>query len=113
MSNSQDAVLSTPELLELTLSHLLIRDLLVTAQLVCKTWHSLILTPALQRALFFAPDPSYRAERIRNPLLTDMFTPFFPAEDPGPDRWNWPTAKAIKSMPWSKAPEAFNRPEAS
>ncbi|KAF7353307.1 putative f-box domain protein [Mycena sanguinolenta] len=111
MSNSQNAVLSTPELVELTLSHLPIRDLLIIAPLVCKTWQALTLTPALQRALFFEPDPSYRAERVRNPLLMEMFAPFYSAVST--ERWTWPTAKDIKWMPWSKAPHAFNRPEAS
>ncbi|KAJ6464468.1 hypothetical protein C8R45DRAFT_799919, partial [Mycena sanguinolenta] len=113
MSNSQDQVISTPELVELTLSHLPIRELLVTAPLVCKTWRALTLTPALQRALFFEPDSSYRAERIRNPLLTEMFAPFFSAEEPSTNYWVRPNARDIRSMPWSKAPGAFNRPEAS
>ncbi|KAJ7241503.1 hypothetical protein B0H12DRAFT_1326241 [Mycena haematopus] len=108
MSTSQDAVISTPELLELTLSHLPIRDLLITAPLVSKTWQAIILTPALQRALFFQPDPSYRAERVRNPLLVEIFRPFFSEVS-----YRWPNAEAIKSMPWSKAPSAFKRPEAS
>ncbi|KAJ7916298.1 hypothetical protein B0H13DRAFT_1998205, partial [Mycena leptocephala] len=74
--------ISTPELLELTLSHLPMRDLLVTAPRVSKTWQATTLCPTLQRALFFQPDP------------------------PGSER-------SIMSMPCSKAPDAFKRPEAS
>ncbi|KAJ6464462.1 hypothetical protein C8R45DRAFT_500221 [Mycena sanguinolenta] len=111
MLESRDEVFSTPELLELILSHLPIRDLLVTTPLVCKTWQALTLTPALQRALFFEPDPSCRAERLRNPLLMEVFAPFFAPEPRS--HWDWAIAGAIKSMPWSKAPSAFNRPEAS
>ncbi|KAF7353302.1 putative f-box domain protein [Mycena sanguinolenta] len=94
MSESQDEVISTPELLELTLSHLPIRDLLLTAPLVCKTWLAITRTPALQRILFFEPDPSPRAACTHNPLLAQ-------------------NVKDIKSMPWSRVPDAFNRPEAS
>ncbi|KAJ6538529.1 hypothetical protein DFH09DRAFT_1283352 [Mycena vulgaris] len=64
MSTAKIVVISTPELLELVLSHLPMRDLLVTAPLVSKT--------------------------------------------------HWPgKASYIMSMPWSKAPDAFKREEAS
>ncbi|KAJ7790782.1 hypothetical protein B0H14DRAFT_3501268 [Mycena olivaceomarginata] len=43
-------------------------DLLMTAPLVNKTWQS-TLTPSVQRALFFEPDPS--SERTQNPLLAE------------------------------------------
>ncbi|KAJ7309275.1 hypothetical protein DFH08DRAFT_899420 [Mycena albidolilacea] len=108
MSSAQNAVLSAPELLELILSHLPMHDLLIIAPLVSKTWQSTTFTPCLQRALFFEPDPS--SERIRNPILAQLFRPFFPR---GWYCWYWPEAKDIRSMPWSKAPEAFKRPEAS
>jgi hypothetical protein len=109
MSNTQNIVISTPELLELMLSRLPMRDLLVAAPLVSKMWQALTLTPALQRALFLQPDPS--SERVQNPLLVELFPPFFAPEQPS--RWSWPDAEAIQSMPWSKAPEAFKWPEAS
>jgi hypothetical protein len=58
MSTARDSVISTPELLELTLSHLLrMQDLVITALLVRKMWLALMLTPTLQRVLFFHPDP--------------------------------------------------------
>ncbi|KAJ6538530.1 hypothetical protein DFH09DRAFT_1177151 [Mycena vulgaris] len=110
MSTAQDVVIFTPELLELVLSHLPIRDLLITAPLVSKTWQTITLSPTLQRALFFQPDPS--AEPVQNPLLVEMFPPFFALEVTS--RWSWPgEASSIMSMPWSKAPDAFKREEAS
>ncbi|KAF7360605.1 putative MFS transporter [Mycena venus] len=110
MSTAKASVISTPELLEITLTHLPMRDLLVTAPLVSKTWHAATLTPALQRALFFQPAPL--SAPVLNPLLAEIFPPFF---TPGiKDSCIWPgTADSIMSMPWSKAPDAFKRPEAS
>ncbi|KAF7346435.1 putative MFS transporter [Mycena sanguinolenta] len=102
-------VISTPELLEQILVHLPIRDLLVAAPLVSKTWHAVTLSPALQRALFFEPDPLASAStRVKNPLLAETFPPFF-EDDP---HWSG-NLEAIESMPWSKAPDAFKRQEAS
>ncbi|KAK7038325.1 putative f-box domain protein [Favolaschia claudopus] len=114
MSTAQDSVLLTPELLELILCHLPIRHLLVTAPLVCKYWRDLTLTPALQRALFFEPDNS-TSPSIRNPLLEELFPPFFATlEDSSASNWFWPgSAKRIMAMPWSHAPQAFKRKEAS
>ncbi|KAF7377265.1 F-box domain protein [Mycena sanguinolenta] len=109
MSSAQLAVIFSPELLELTLTHLPMRDLLVTAPLVSKMWQALTLTPTLQRLLFFQPDTS--SDQAENPLLVEMFPPFFAPG--GPNRWSWPNSKAIESMPWSKSPDAFKRPDAS
>ncbi|KAJ7466756.1 hypothetical protein B0H11DRAFT_2047596 [Mycena galericulata] len=111
MSTAKNTVISTPELLELTLAQLPMRDLLLTAPLVSKTWQAITFSPTLQRALFFEPDPS--SEPVQNPLLAEMFPPFFdPEEHSNP--MSWPgTASAIKAMPWSKAPDAFRRKEAS
>ncbi|KAJ7830985.1 hypothetical protein B0H14DRAFT_3464379 [Mycena olivaceomarginata] len=91
MSSAQNAVISAPELLELILSHLPMRDLLIIAPLVSKTWQSTTLTPCLQRALFFEPD-----------LHQNAF------ETPSSHNYS-----DIQSMPWFKAPKAFQRPEAS
>ncbi|KAF8197251.1 hypothetical protein K438DRAFT_1967489 [Mycena galopus ATCC 62051] len=111
MSTAGNTVMSTPELLERTLAHLPMSDLLITAPLFSKTWQATTLTPTLQRALFFQPDPT-STTRIPNPLLVEMFPPFFAvAEDP--NRWSWHDADAFMSMPWAKAPDAFKRPEAS
>lgn len=115
MSNAQETVISTLELLELTLSHLPMRDLLVTAPLVSKTWQAITLTPALQRALFFQPDPESSAPRIQNALLAELFPPFFElaALDWSGWEWQWQDATTIQEMPWSMAPDAFRRAEAS
>ncbi|KAJ7445056.1 hypothetical protein FB451DRAFT_1293226 [Mycena latifolia] len=110
MSTAKAAVMSTPELLELTLAQLPMRDLLVTAPLVCKMWQAITLSPTLQRALFFQPDPS--SECIQNPLLAELFPPFFAPESPN-GRSQLGNAKAIMAMPWSKAPDAFKREDAS
>ncbi|KAJ7813742.1 hypothetical protein B0H14DRAFT_2852130 [Mycena olivaceomarginata] len=117
MSTAQDAVISTPELLENTLLQLPMRDLLATAPLVSKTWHTVTLLPIIQRALFFEADPSM-SRRIQNPLLGKLFPPFFARPPPANGQRSksapWPgNADAITTMPWSKAPDAFKRAEAS
>ncbi|KAJ7648804.1 hypothetical protein DFH06DRAFT_1095597 [Mycena polygramma] len=114
MSSAADTVISTTELLELILWHLPMRSLLVTAPLVSKTWQAITLSPILQRALFFQPDTSAAsADTIQNPILAEFFQPFFaPAMDG--DRPRWPnTVAEIRAMPWSKAPDAFRRRDAS
>ncbi|KAJ7187354.1 hypothetical protein C8R46DRAFT_870291, partial [Mycena filopes] len=104
-----DTVLSTRELLELILSQLPLRDLLIAAPRVCKLWNAMILTPALQRLLFFQPDPNSTARR--NALLTAAFPPFFAPEDADGDYPSGPAS--ILAMPWASAPEAFRRKSAS
>jgi hypothetical protein len=65
-------VFQIPGLLETILSNLDICTLLVSAQRVSKTWHTLISgSQQLQRALFFEPDP-HSAKR-HNPLLAAIF----------------------------------------
>jgi hypothetical protein len=64
MSKAQDTVISAPELLELTFTQPPMRDLLVTVTLVRKTCPALTLTPTLQRALFFQPDPSSMVNKV-------------------------------------------------
>ncbi|KAF8158946.1 hypothetical protein K438DRAFT_328754 [Mycena galopus ATCC 62051] len=102
-------VISTPEILEQILVQLPIRDLLVTVPLVCKTWQAVTLSPALQRALFFAPDSA--SKRVQNPLLREMFPPFFAFWEAS--KGSFSDMDDIEAMPWSKAPNAFKRQEAS
>ncbi|KAJ6505378.1 hypothetical protein C8R45DRAFT_1209147 [Mycena sanguinolenta] len=109
MSTTRDQVIATPELLELILKQLPMRNLLVTAPLVSKAWQTTTLTPALQRALFLLPDPS--SELVQNPLLAELFSPFFPTESDGQSQTCSP--KTISALPWAKAPDAFNRADAS
>ncbi|KAH7319326.1 hypothetical protein BKA65DRAFT_541445 [Rhexocercosporidium sp. MPI-PUGE-AT-0058] len=55
-TTSTQNALSTPELLIAILSHLPFTDLLINATLVCKTWHTTILTtPSLLRILYMHP----------------------------------------------------------
>ncbi|KAJ7022846.1 hypothetical protein C8F04DRAFT_1136561 [Mycena alexandri] len=112
MSTARDAVVSSPELVELILTCLPMRDLLVAAPRVSKMWNAITLTRTLQRILFFRPDPSDRRP-LRNPLLMELFPPFF-APGGSHSRSSWPGgAKSIAKMPWANAPEAFRRPDAS
>ncbi|KAJ7744769.1 hypothetical protein DFH07DRAFT_963614 [Mycena maculata] len=78
MSTTLDKVLSTPELLELILARLPMRNLLFNALLVSKTWHAIVILPSLQRTLFFQPD-HLCFPPIQNPLLAEKFPPFFAA----------------------------------
>ncbi|KAJ7152070.1 hypothetical protein C8R46DRAFT_869243, partial [Mycena filopes] len=113
MSTAQINALSAPELLELILTQLPMRDLLVVAPRVSKTWNAITLTPNFQRALFLLPDPTASSTSpVRNSLLMELFPPFFAPSHPEP--WSGPgTADSITSMPWARAPEAFGRSEAS
>ncbi|KAJ7609447.1 hypothetical protein FB45DRAFT_367692 [Roridomyces roridus] len=109
---ARDTVMSTPELLSLILARLPMRDLLIAAPFVSKTWRDITVTPVVQRALFFIPEPPSSTEPMHNPLLVEMFTPFF-TEGAG-NRWRWPgTPEAIMHMPWARAPDAFRRKDAS
>ncbi|KAJ6564620.1 hypothetical protein B0H19DRAFT_1026259 [Mycena capillaripes] len=109
--SARDEVISTPELLEQTLACLPMRDLLVVAPLVSKAWQATTLSPTLQRALFFEPDPT-ATEPVQNPLLAELFPLFFaPAgneDENGPRLWPG-HATSIMAMPWTKASSAFRR----
>ncbi|KAK7039734.1 putative MFS transporter [Favolaschia claudopus] len=112
-STAQDTVISSPELLEVVLSHLPMHDLLCIAPLVNKTWQATTTTPFLQRVLFFESDPSADpSDPTRNPLLTEIFSPFFTRLE---NRYTtWPGSLfSIKAMPWAKNPDAFKRAGAS
>jgi len=74
--------LTTPELLELILSQLSDRDLLL-AQRVCRTWHTLISSsPTLQTTLYFrAPHSTIASDQYTlNPFITSAF-PFLLTPD--------------------------------
>ncbi|KAK7044358.1 putative f-box domain protein [Favolaschia claudopus] len=116
MSTAQDTVFSSPELLELILSHLSMRDLLCTAPLVSKTWQATTKSPSLQRILFFESDPSADpSDPAQNPLLAELFSPFLARlERQNPSVYHWPGRTAsIKAMPWANNPDAFRRVGAS
>jgi hypothetical protein len=74
-----DAVLETPELLETIFSYLDIRTLLLI-QAVSSRWRDTVTgSSRLQRALFFIiqPSKSDTTSRTQNPLLAELFSPFF------------------------------------
>ncbi|KAJ7636302.1 hypothetical protein FB45DRAFT_906342 [Roridomyces roridus] len=114
MSAAQELVISTPELLTCILTQLPMRDLLVTVPLVSKTWQAITQTPEVQRLLFFEPSTdSSSSPAVQNPLLAELFPPFFaPERQDTRFHHSW-MAHTIKAMPWSKAPWAFNRANAS
>ncbi|RYP06241.1 hypothetical protein DL764_003255 [Monosporascus ibericus] len=71
-------VLNTPELLEAILLKLDIRTVISSAQLVNRQWHDLITkSPAIQQAIFFKPLEAADGASSQNPLLTELFPPFF------------------------------------
>ncbi|KAH6682745.1 hypothetical protein B0J14DRAFT_646978 [Halenospora varia] len=76
---SQEAVLSTVELLEAIFLQLPLQDLLVNAQRVNRMWNVEIKTSAtLQQKLFFQAWPENRTgESERNSLLEAVFPPWF------------------------------------
>ncbi|KAJ7093266.1 hypothetical protein B0H15DRAFT_831848 [Mycena belliarum] len=112
---ARDTVITTPELLVLVLVQLPMRDLLLRAPLVCKMWLATTLSPDLQRALFFAPDldpfSDAAAAPVHNPLLAELFPPFFAPRPP--TRFDWPPARALTALPAAAAPAAFAHPAAS
>jgi len=110
MANS---VVATPKFLSLILSFLEIRDLLVSAQLVNRNWNSIVATTvSLQIALFFKPSESTTA-RILNPLLKEIFPPWFesPASYSGTHPRN--TALSFQQLSWAQRAPVFQRGEAS
>jgi hypothetical protein len=110
MSTAKDKVIITPELLELILSQLPIRNLFLVAPLVSKTWQAVARTPVLQRAIFFEPDPSATVP-TQNPLLVEIFSPFFAQAN---EESSWPgSVSTIQAMQWAKNPNAFKRADAS
>ncbi|KAK3385161.1 hypothetical protein B0H63DRAFT_559838 [Podospora didyma] len=81
-SAAQTKALRTPEILEMILLHVDLQSLLVSAQRVCRDWLDLTSSsPALQRAMFFQPEPATtstaKARRRKNPLLERLFPTFF------------------------------------
>ncbi|KFY81210.1 hypothetical protein V499_00036 [Pseudogymnoascus sp. VKM F-103] len=110
MANS---VFATPKLLSLILSFLEIRDLLVSAQLVNRTWNSVIAaTASLQIALFFKAT-AFTVPRFINPLLKEIFPLWF--EPPSLYSRTHPRSTALdfQQLAWAQRAPAFQRCEAS
>ncbi|KAJ4293605.1 auxilin-like clathrin-binding protein required for normal clathrin function [Kalmusia sp. IMI 367209] len=130
--------LVTPELLEMILSKLPLRDLLL-AQRTCKAWHVLISdSPTLQALLYFRPAipsslPKSTSSYTLNPLLSSAFPFIFNPnkilskeeaadwdilwgnkEDPPTPTPNMDTCvKAFLYTSWNRRPEVWRRKEAS
>ncbi|RYP69404.1 hypothetical protein DL770_008241 [Monosporascus sp. CRB-9-2] len=82
MAARASQVLDTTELLEAILLKLDIRTVILSAQLVNRQWHDLITkSPAIQQAIFFKPVEATNGAPLRNPLLTELFPPFFGGEN--------------------------------
>ncbi|KAK7039769.1 hypothetical protein R3P38DRAFT_3468746 [Favolaschia claudopus] len=108
MATPQDTVISSPELLELILSHLPMRDLLCIAPFVSKVWQATTTTLYLQHILYFEPDASADPSNlIQNPLLAEIFFPFFSRLE-NPHAYHWPGRTAsIWEMPWLRKLDTF------
>jgi hypothetical protein len=105
---------STPELLEGLLLEVSLRDLLVAAQRVNRSWHEMVASsPVLQQKLFFQPCPEQEDRGPEfNPLLQQAFPPFF--EIPPGDRFR--RGEPFKALQWNKnstTQNAYARREAS
>ncbi|KAF2488882.1 hypothetical protein BU16DRAFT_531927 [Lophium mytilinum] len=131
--SSSSRVFAIPELFELILLQLPMRDLLLASQ-ISKAFHATITTsPALQSALFLRPMSTFPprqdvSEFQINPLLDVTFpgflsdAPNIPAEEwdlhfnhfPNPPAPNDGSSTALYfRSAWSLQPEAFARKEAS
>ncbi|KAE9407533.1 hypothetical protein BT96DRAFT_971236 [Gymnopus androsaceus JB14] len=78
MNFPSNAVFDTPELLDRILSQLDMRTLLTAAQLVSHYWHDIITqSPSIQQALCFQPKQNTANEQMQNPLLAELFEPWF------------------------------------
>ncbi|KAI8945490.1 hypothetical protein F4801DRAFT_124818 [Xylaria longipes] len=121
MFSSRDAVLHTAELLQEILLQLDMRTLLTSAQLVSRQWHELITSsPALKQALYFEPVPWASGSATQNPLLAEVFPPWFPEEtkDEQVDGTKPPkmiNREDFRSLPMAKASRrhAFMHPSAT
>ncbi|KAI0974712.1 hypothetical protein F4678DRAFT_420562 [Xylaria arbuscula] len=81
MLSSRETVLHTAELLEEILLCLDMRTLLTAAQRVSRQWRELVTSsPALQQALYFEPMAESFGTKTQNPLLAEVFPPWFPKE---------------------------------
>ncbi|KAH8822006.1 hypothetical protein F5884DRAFT_769692 [Xylogone sp. PMI_703] len=133
-----DIALSTPELLAAIIAGLPMKDVLVNAMRVNRTWYTTISTfPVLQQLLFFTsinPSQKDSAHWIKNPLLAEKFPYWFirdfrdtgrfvvdRSDDPlgeydfsGEYKY-YPTCGQydLKKLDWASNSDAYSRPEAS
>lgn len=117
-SSASEQVIYIPELLENILLHLPERDLLVNAQRVSQLWHSIITTfRSLQQKLYFQPLPSteYTTESIPNPILQELFPPWFRSFERNVPR-TFIGRDHFRNLDWNSSEakrEAYKRKDAS
>jgi hypothetical protein len=130
-TSSRARVFAIPELVELILLQLPLRDLLLASR-ISKGFHATITTsPVIQSALFFRPACSIKAKhpldtraRSINPLLQTAFPGFLSeappviqteiGNDPSGLKFNeGPSTVLYLRSAWTLRPEAFARKEAS
>ncbi|KUJ13209.1 uncharacterized protein LY89DRAFT_784962 [Mollisia scopiformis] len=114
MTPAQNQVFALPEIVENILLQLPLRDLLVNAQRVCHGWNEVTKSPTLQQALFFEPSPqSQTTDPTFNPLLQEVFKPWFTAEQ-RKSRYN--RGEQFLALDWNSSDakrEAYRKEEAS
>lgn len=121
-SRKRAAVLAMPELLENILLRVDMRTLLISAQRVCRHWHTLIRTsPLLQQALYLraaaaaaAADPTPTTTETatpstKNPLLAELFPPWFHTGE----EYTMMDETTIPNLAIGKRTSAFYRNDAS
>ncbi|KAB2571530.1 hypothetical protein DBV05_g9801 [Lasiodiplodia theobromae] len=120
MANHEHHVLQIPELLELILAQLPMRDLLL-AQRVCRRFNNLIQTSiVLQQALFFrplpkpaTPEPTNRPKRPTWPPFEPSFSLPFPVSLPFPPPISNIPAAATGSRKQQQQKNPFLDPESA
>jgi hypothetical protein len=115
MSSASSRVFATPELLEAILIQLTPLNHLLHAQLISRTFHTVIAnSPKLQQLLFFRTNTSRNPKDWSiNPLLRQHFLPW---SAPASGRFDSRDYDVLRRMDWTKSPatcDAFLRPEAS
>lgn len=92
MESAAERLAATPELMHQVFAQLDMQTLLISIQRVCKAWRDIVkASHSLQRALFFEPvaaldNSNIMNKRVINPLLQEIFTPFFPGPGEPSDR---------------------------
>lgn len=117
-SSASAQVLYNPELLENIMIYLPERDLLVNAQRVNRLWRSIITTfSTLQQKLYFLPIPPTKdnAEGIVNPILLELFPPWFKGFERNTSRASI-NRDDFRNLDWNSSiakREAYRRKDAS
>lgn len=122
MTSATAAFLGTPELLEALFLQCDMRSLLTSAQRVCRQWHEIaVSSPAVQAHLYFRPEIPDRSNgggssssrtTSNNPLLAEVFPPFFEPFAINTSEGFWGRAE-IRALPLARRPGPFMRADAS